>query len=147
MTGQAFYYMGETELKHKVLAIAEEQGASKAAYALKLLQSEGVLSIASTGKDPRHPWAHVYLGVHVEREGQAVEAMEEYRIASGLAPEMAISVFFMGTVNESLGNLELAREQIQQAAELEPFDPRFAEYLAKFDKRHRGRKSRKRLPG
>lgn len=44
--------MSETELKHKVLAIAEEQGASKAAYALKLLQSEGALSIASTGKDP-----------------------------------------------------------------------------------------------
>jgi DNA primase len=30
----------------------EEEGASRAAYALKLLQSEGALSIASTGKDP-----------------------------------------------------------------------------------------------
>jgi hypothetical protein len=44
--------MGETDLKHKVLAIVEEQGAQRASYALKLLQSEGVLSIASTGKDP-----------------------------------------------------------------------------------------------
>jgi hypothetical protein len=52
MTGQSLYYMGEMDLKHKVLAIAEEGGASRAAYALKLLQSEGVLSIASTGKDP-----------------------------------------------------------------------------------------------
>lgn len=52
MTGQSLYYMGEMDLKHKVLAIAEEGGASKAAYALKLLQSEGALSIASTGKDP-----------------------------------------------------------------------------------------------
>jgi DNA primase len=52
MTGQALYYMGEMDLKHKVLAIVEEEGASRAAYALKLLQSEGVLSIASTGKDP-----------------------------------------------------------------------------------------------
>ena len=52
MTGQALYYMGEMDLKHKVLAIAEEQGAAKAAYALKLLQSEGALSMASTGKDP-----------------------------------------------------------------------------------------------
>ena len=52
MTGQSLYYMGEMDLKHKVLAIAEEEGASRAAYALKLLQSEGVLSIASTGKDP-----------------------------------------------------------------------------------------------
>jgi len=30
----------------------EEEGATRAAYALKLLQSEGALTIASTGKDP-----------------------------------------------------------------------------------------------
>jgi len=52
MTGQSLFYMGQTELKHKVLAIVEEEGASQAAYALKLLQSEGELTIASTGKDP-----------------------------------------------------------------------------------------------
>ena len=43
--------MGETDLKNKVLAIAEEEGALRAAYALKLFQREGVLTIASTGKD------------------------------------------------------------------------------------------------
>jgi DNA primase len=52
MTGQALYYMGEKSLAHKILAIAEEQGAQRASYALKLLLSEGKLSIASTGKDP-----------------------------------------------------------------------------------------------
>ncbi len=52
MTGQSLFYMGETDLKHKVLAISEEEGAERAAYALKLLQSEGQLTIASTGKDP-----------------------------------------------------------------------------------------------
>ena len=52
MTGQSLFYMGETDLKNKVLAIVEEEGAHSAAYALKLLQSEGVLTIASTGKDP-----------------------------------------------------------------------------------------------
>ena len=52
MTGQSLFYMGESDLKHKVLAIVEEEGALRAAYALKLLQSEGVLTIASTGKDP-----------------------------------------------------------------------------------------------
>jgi DNA primase catalytic core len=52
MTGQSLFYMGETDLKHKVLAIVEEEGATRAAYALKLLQSEGSLTIASTGKDP-----------------------------------------------------------------------------------------------
>ena len=51
LTGQSLYYLGERELRHKVLAIAEEEGASTAAYALKLLQSEGELTIASTGKD------------------------------------------------------------------------------------------------
>ena len=39
MTGQSLFYMGETDLKHKVLAIVEEEGAQRAAYALKLLQS------------------------------------------------------------------------------------------------------------
>lgn len=52
MTGQSLYYMSGKDLKHRILAVAEEEGASQAAYALKLLQSEGELSIASTGKDP-----------------------------------------------------------------------------------------------
>ena len=51
MTGQSLFYMGETNLKNKILAIAEEEGAENASYALKLLQSEGELTIASTGKD------------------------------------------------------------------------------------------------
>ena len=51
---QSLYYLGDdTDLKHKVLALVEEEGASSAAYALKLLQSEGELTIASTGKDPQ----------------------------------------------------------------------------------------------
>src|SRR6185503_3015091 len=53
MTGQSLYYLGETNLKHKILAVVEEAGAEKATYALKLLQSEGELTIASTGKDPQ----------------------------------------------------------------------------------------------
>lgn len=52
MTGQALFYMGEKNLKHKILSIAEEEGAQQTAYALKLLQSEGEVSIASTGKNP-----------------------------------------------------------------------------------------------
>ena len=53
MTGQSLFYMGETSLKHRILAIAEEEGAARASYALKLLQSEGELTIASTGSDPK----------------------------------------------------------------------------------------------
>lgn len=51
MTGQSLYYLGETNLQHKILAIVEEEGAEKASYALKNLQSEGELTIASTSKD------------------------------------------------------------------------------------------------
>lgn len=51
MTGQSLYYLGKGDLAHKVLAIAEEEGASNVRYALKLLQSEGRLTIASTGEE------------------------------------------------------------------------------------------------
>ena len=53
MTGQSLYYLGDCDLQHKVLAIVEEEGAHRASYAIKLLQSEGELTIASTGKDPQ----------------------------------------------------------------------------------------------
>jgi DNA primase catalytic core len=52
MTGQSLFYLGEGDLTHKILAIAEEEGVRQAAYALKLLQSQGELTMASTGKDP-----------------------------------------------------------------------------------------------
>lgn len=53
MTGQSLFYLGEHDLKHKILGIAEEEGVRQASYALKLLQSQGELTIASTGKDPQ----------------------------------------------------------------------------------------------
>lgn len=51
MTGQSLFYINKQGLKHKVLSIAEEEGATSASYALKLLQSDGKLNIASTGKE------------------------------------------------------------------------------------------------
>lgn len=52
LSGQALFYMGGVSLKHKILCVAEEEGARRASYSLKLLQSDGELSMASTGKDP-----------------------------------------------------------------------------------------------
>ena len=52
MTGQALFYMGQKNLKHKILAIAEQQGAEAASYPLKLLQSEGKLNIAIDRQRP-----------------------------------------------------------------------------------------------
>ncbi len=51
MTGQSLYYMGRHDLKHKILAVAEEEGVAQASYALKLLQSDGKLRIAVAGKN------------------------------------------------------------------------------------------------
>ncbi|MGC4116142.1 MAG: hypothetical protein QM765_16490 [Myxococcales bacterium] len=53
LTPQALYYLGETNLRHRVLAVAEDQGAAKVSYPLKLLLSEGSLTIGSTSKDER----------------------------------------------------------------------------------------------
>ena len=52
LTAQSLYYLGSGDLARKVLFVSEEHGASRAAYALKLLISEGRLAIASAGKDP-----------------------------------------------------------------------------------------------
>lgn len=52
MTGQSLFYMPSTNLKYKVLAISEEEGIERAKYALKILQSEKKISIATTSKDP-----------------------------------------------------------------------------------------------
>jgi hypothetical protein len=51
MTGQALFYLGDINLQHKILAFSEEQGVQRASYAIKLLQSEGEISIATTSKD------------------------------------------------------------------------------------------------
>ncbi|HLP30650.1 MAG TPA: toprim domain-containing protein, partial [Geothrix sp.] len=53
MTAQSLYYMDSRGLKHKVLCICEEEGAERASYALKLLQSDGRLTIAAAGKDEK----------------------------------------------------------------------------------------------
>jgi len=50
LTGQALHYLA-SDLSHRVLAIAEEGGASRASYSLKLLQSEGKISLAVPIKD------------------------------------------------------------------------------------------------
>ncbi|MEZ6101725.1 MAG: hypothetical protein R3E01_22555 [Pirellulaceae bacterium] len=65
LTGQSLYYMGQQELRHKIFAVAEEQGVTEASYALKLLQSDGHLRIASAGKD-QHTGRHSTQQYEVE---------------------------------------------------------------------------------
>jgi hypothetical protein len=51
MTSQSLYYLGKENLRHKVLSVAEVEGVRDASYQLKLLQSEGRLSLVSTSKE------------------------------------------------------------------------------------------------
>ncbi len=52
MTSQSLYYFEEDRLKHKILAVAEEEGMERATYPLKILQSEQELKIATTVRNP-----------------------------------------------------------------------------------------------
>lgn len=50
MTGRSLFYLDSDSIRHKILAISEDEGASDASYALKLLQSEGELRHATVGR-------------------------------------------------------------------------------------------------
>lgn len=52
ITGQALFYKGEHSLKHKLIAIEEEEGASEASYSIRAMQSSKFLTIATTSTDP-----------------------------------------------------------------------------------------------
>lgn len=52
LTSHSLYYLDTHALSHKVLAVSEDQGIEQAAYALKLLQSEGRLTHATVAKGP-----------------------------------------------------------------------------------------------
>ena len=123
MTGQSLFYMGETNLKHKILAIAEEEGASNASYALKLLQSEGEVTIASTGKD--------------DQSGQLVT--REYRVEG---PVMLFLTTTAIDIDEELMNRCLvltvneSREQTQRIHQLQRQRQTLAGLLLEDDKAH-----------
>ena len=51
MTTQALYYLPDDGLRHKVLAVVEDEGSGSASYPLKILQSEKKLILAVTVKD------------------------------------------------------------------------------------------------
>jgi hypothetical protein len=50
LTSQSLYYLDSNCIQHKTLAISEDHGLAEAAYALKLLQSEGKLTHATVAK-------------------------------------------------------------------------------------------------
>jgi len=53
ISGQVLFYKDEEGLRHKLLAVDEEDGAAQAAYALRNLLSSGYLSCSVTRTDPQ----------------------------------------------------------------------------------------------
>ena len=51
ITGQALFYKGENSLRHKLIAIEEEEGSNEASYSIRTMQSSKSLTIATTVKD------------------------------------------------------------------------------------------------
>jgi len=113
MTGQALFYLGESDLKHKVLSVVEEEGAERASYALKLLQSEGALTIASTGKDPQTG----KLVTHTYRVEGPVQLMLT-TTALTLDEELANRALVL-TVDESAAQTRAIHQRQRQARTLE----------------------------
>jgi len=112
ITGQSLFYMGEINVKHKVFSVSEEGGVSTAAYALKLLITEGKLTIASTGKDPDS-------GRHVTREYKVEGPVMLFSTTTAIdIDEELLNRCFVLTVDED-------REQTHAIHDLQ----RFAETL------------------
>ena len=113
MTGQSLYYAGNVDLRHKILSVAEEEGVGGASYALKLLQSEGRLSIAAT----------------VKESGTGRTAVERYQVegpvamlltttASDVDPEL-MNRFLVVGVDEDAAQTEAIQARQRQAHTLE----------------------------
>jgi len=113
MTGQALFYMGQKNLKHKILAIAEQQGAEAASYPLKLLQSEGKLNIASTGKDP-------VSGRHITHEYKVEgPVMIFLTTTSSEIDEELLNRCLVLTVNEDRAQTQAIHQKQREAQTLE----------------------------
>ena len=113
LTGQALYYLGSGDLSHKVLAVSEQQGAARASYALKLLVTEGRLSIASTGKDP----ASGRLRTR-SYEVQGPVALVLTTTATDLDPELSNRLVVLG-VDEDQAQTRAIHAAQRRAASLE----------------------------
>ena len=78
MTGQSLFYMGESDLKHKVLAIVEEEGVHSAAYALEAVAIRRRADYRQYGQRPKHRHAR-YTSVPRRRAGDDLPDHDGHR--------------------------------------------------------------------
>ena len=121
MTSQSLYYLGKENLRHKILSIAEEEGVRDASYQLKLLQSEGRLSLVSTSKE----------------SGTGRTATERYDVEGPVALVMTTTSLSVDpelmnrclviAIDESVAQTEAILQQQRFAQTIEGFAQRAAE--------------------
>ncbi len=106
LTGQALFYKDPNSLRHKVLAIAEDEGAQAAVYSLRTLASDQRLSIAATRTDPQTGKLHTE---HYEVFGPVVIVITT--TSAEAFDEETRSRFVQLTMDESREQTRLILEQ------------------------------------
>jgi energy-coupling factor transporter ATP-binding protein EcfA2 len=114
LTGQALFYKDPDSLKHKLLAIAEEEGAAQAAYSLRTLASDQWLSIAATRTDPQTGKLHTE---HYEIHGPV--AIVITTTSPEAFDEETRSRFVLLTLNESVEQTRAILARQRQSDTLE----------------------------
>jgi energy-coupling factor transporter ATP-binding protein EcfA2 len=114
LTGQALFYKDPDSLKHKLLAIAEEEGASQAAYSLRTLASDQWLSIAATRTDPQTGKLHTE---HYEIHGPVTIVITT--TSPEAFDEETRSRFVLLTLNESVEQTRAILARQRQSDTLE----------------------------
>ena len=104
LTAQSLYYLPAGAVKHKTLAISEDQGITEAAYALKLLQSEGKLKHATVGKNSQ---GNFQMQSH-EVEGPVQLFLTSTRM---ILDEELVNRCFVLTVDESAEHTRAIQER------------------------------------
>jgi Flp pilus assembly protein TadD len=75
--------------------------------------------------------SHVVLGLALRQLGKEKEALDAFRTAVELGPNLTDAHFYLGQTLADAGQLAEARRSLQRAVELSPEDPRLQKTLAK----------------
>ena len=111
----------------EAVASKNEALEARGKYAEALALAEGVAHV-NRGDVPDH---FIYLGNEYRERGDYDNALRAYKIALASDPGSARAYANMGKLYERIGDLDLARDALSRAYELDGSDPGIAEELAR----------------
>jgi predicted O-linked N-acetylglucosamine transferase (SPINDLY family) len=94
----------------------------RVSVAIKLHRAEADLALLQldAAADPLNPVPHIAAGMLLEHLNRRSEAISEYQIAVGLAPDDAMASAFLGSALSRTSRLHEAEAALRRAAELDP---------------------------